>query len=201
MTSTELPALVNSDPAVAANLAAPYRLTGDLHPAYTESVGDGWYDIGIYLPVRHLGLGRATVSQILRDREMVGLAALTGADYAVDMAEGVASWHITTKGSATDFEESRSSYSVHDVGLVTQTSAHYGVATYLGVLLDSRTWPLGTDPARQGDSDTDPDQCTTCSEPHPFAAYLPPQSSRVFTDTPLVIVKVAPHGRLTRRNA
>lgn len=183
------------DLAIAANLASRYSIEEidgiKRHPSYSEAIGDGHFDVGIYLPRINREYGEPTMRAILGEQRMIALAAITGANYSVDGLE----WRIWAKGSATDFEEDRSYYSDINIGLMNLTSADYGQSTYVGVLLKARLYPLGVDPLTVEDRDTRNGWCTSCEKQHPFAPFTPP--ARLDLDSlgePIVIVKIAPRG-------
>lgn len=186
------------DPAIAINLASRYSIEEvdgiTRHPAYSEAVGDGCFDIGVYLPTVDRQYGGPTMRAFTSEQRMTALAAITGANYSIHDLE----FRIWAKGSATDAEEDRSYYADVHLGLMTLIWHSYGESTYVGVLLSARLYPLGVDPLLAEDDDTKSGWCTDCAERHPFAPFLPPvRSDLVALGERIVIVKVAPRGWYT----
>jgi hypothetical protein len=81
---------------------------------------------------------------------------------------------------ATDVEHDASSTAQLLVKTPTMpVFAGYGRMQFHGVLTEAHLYPLGADPLRQTDDDTNEagELCTSCEIPHPYAPYLPPKAT------------------------
>lgn len=82
--------------------------------------------------------------------------------------------------NATDIEHDASSTAQLTIQcVIPPVFSDYGRMEFQGVLTDARLYPLGADPLAQEDTDTrrSNELCTLCTDPHPFAPYLPPAAS------------------------
>lgn len=167
------------------------------HSLYTEATGNGPLDITVtLLPHTRLADWRSA------DLRYPLLATVTGGTFDLNRSDlGLPEWRLSARdGKTTDFEHDAARFIDMTVINPILMSSYDGQIAYVGMLTEARLWPLDVDPGTSGDGDTEARFCDGWPghngehEPHPMAAYIPPERDDVYDLMPhFVVIETEPN--------